>query len=331
MAVMRCALTGANGFLGSHLVDRLLADGHEVSALVRESSDLRWLAGQEVRLVKGELDDPASLARAFEGAELIFHLAGAVVALESKAYYRVNQEACRVVAEAAMGCGEGLKRFVLVSTLAVHGRRPDETGPVSEESACEPVNHYGRSKLGGEEAARALGSGLPLTVIRPGGIYGPRDEASLALFQQGQKGIYLKMGLGRRMVNMCHVADIVDGIMLAATKDEALGETFLLGDRENYTLEKLGQTMVQAVRGGRGVPIWLPLSGAYVAGALGSAVGRLRGKRPLLDLDQVRMYAVRNWAMDVGKARRMLGYRPRYTLLEGATETAAWYREEGWL
>ena len=328
---MRCALTGANGFLGSHLVDRLLAEGHEVSALVRESADLRWLQGKELRLVKGALDDPAALAQAFEGAELIFHLAGVVVANDATAYYRINQEASRVVAEAAMGPGEGLRRFVLVSTLAVHGARPDETGPVSEESACRPVNHYGRSKLGGEEAARALCPGLPLTIIRPGGIYGPRDTASLALFQQGAKGIYLKMGFGRRMVNMCHVADIVDGIMLAATRDEGLGETFLLGDAENYTLEKLGQTMVRAVRGGKGFPVWLPLSGAYAVGALGSAVGKLRGKRPPLDLDQVRMYSIRNWAMDVGKARRMLGYRPRYTLLEGATETAAWFREQGWL
>lgn len=328
---MKCALTGANGFLGSHLADRLLEEGHEVSALVREGSDLRWLQGKKIRLVKGELDDSAALALAFEGAELIFHLAGAVVVNDPKAYYRINQEATRVVAETALGCGEGLRRFVLVSTLAVHGARPDEPGPVSEESLCEPVNHYGRSKLGGEQAARALCPGLPLTIIRPGGIYGPRDSASLALFQQGAKGIYLKLGLGRRLVNMCHVRDIVDGILLAATREEGLGETFLLGDAENYTLEQLGQTMVGAVRGGKGFPVWLPLSGAYAVGAVGSFIGRLRGKRPPLDLDQVRMYSIRNWAMDVGKARRMLGYRPRYTLLEGATETAAWYREQGWL
>lgn len=327
---MKCALTGANGFLGSHLADRLLKDGHQVTALVRESSELRWIADKGIRLVTGALDDAAALAQAFEGAELIFHLAGAVVAGDPAAYYRVNQEAARAVAEAALGV-EGLRRFVLVSTLAVHGVRKDEPGPVNEESGCEPVNHYGRSKLGGEEAARALCPGLPLTVVRPGGIYGPRDTASLALFQQGAKGIYLKMGFGRRLVNMCHVADIVDGILLAAARDEGLGETFLLGDAENYTLEQLGQTMVRAVRGGRGLPLWIPLTGAFALAAAGSALGRLRGKRPLLDIDQVRMYAVRNWAMDVGKARRLLGYRPRYTLLEGATETAAWYREQGWL
>ena len=133
---MKCALTGANGFLGSHLADRLLKDGHQVTALVRESSELRWIADKGIRLVTGALDDATALAQAFEGAERIFHLAGAVVAGDPAAYYRVNQDATRAVAEAALGV-ETLRRFVLVSTLAVHGVRKDEPGPVSEESGCE--------------------------------------------------------------------------------------------------------------------------------------------------------------------------------------------------
>ncbi len=328
---MKCALTGANGFLGSHLTDRLLADGHEVTALVRQSADLRWLSGTAARLVTGSLDDPGSLAEAFAGAELIFHCAGVTQAAEPGGYYRANVEGTRAVARAAMSASDALQRFVLVSTLAVHGDGERDSSPVSEKTPCEPVNHYGKSKLAGEEAARALAPRLPLTVVRPGGIYGARDTMGLPLYKQAARGIYIKMGLGRRMVNMCHVADIVEGLMLAATSPAALGETFLLGDADNYTMEAMGRTVVQAVKGSDGIPLWMPLSGAYLVGAVGGAVARLRGKRPMLNLDQVRMYAVPNWAMDVGKARRLLAYRPCYTLLEGATETAAWYREAGWL
>ena len=169
LLIMKCALTGANGFLGSHLADRLVADGHEVTALVRESSNLRWLEGKDLRLVVGNLDDAGALADAFAGAEVIFHLAGVVVASDPQAYYRVNVEGTRGVAEAALELGDGLKRFVQVSSLAVYGSGQGDEGPVSEESPCEPVNHYGRSKLAGDEAARALWPRLPLTVVRPGG------------------------------------------------------------------------------------------------------------------------------------------------------------------
>lgn len=328
---MRCVITGASGFLGSHLADRLLADGHEVVALVRETSNQRWLDGKALQVAVAELDDGGALGEIFAGADQIYHCAGLTSSTDPKVYYRINVESTRTVAEAAAGAlGEG-GRFVLVSTLAVHGAGDREGSPVSEKTPCEPVNHYGKSKLAGEEAVRALAPRLPLTVVRPGGIYGARDDMSFALFQQAAKGIYLRMGLGKRLVNMCHVADIVDGMVRAAAHPDAVGETFLLGDADNYTMEEMGKTMVRAVKGDDGFPIWLPLAGAYLAGAVGDVVARLQRKRPVLSLDQVRMYAIRNWAMDVGKARRMLAYRPQYSLLEGATETAGWYREQGLL
>lgn len=327
---MRCTVTGANGFLGSHLVDRLLADGHEVTALVRAGCDRRWLDEARVTLVMGALDDRRALTQAVAGAELVFHVAGVVAAADPRDYDRVNAQGTRVVAEACLEASPDLARFVLVSSLAAHGPAPAGR-LIREDSPLAPINQYGRSKRRAEEVALALRPRLPLTIVRPSGIYGPRDRESLNLFTQAAHGLYLLVGLGQRMVNLCHVDDITRGIVQAALCPEARGHAFLLGHPRNLSLGEMGRTLVQAVHGGSGLPVWLPRSGVLAAGVLGSAWARVSGRRPLLSLDRVRMLTARNWAIDASRAEQVFGFRPELDLLEGARRTAAWYRKEKWL
>ncbi len=124
---------------------------------------------------------------------------------------------------------------------------------------------------------------------------------------------------------------MVSATLLAATRREALGETFLVGDVDNYTLTEVGEILVRLLRGGGGVTLWLPVSLAYGAAAVSGLAARIRGGRPDLNLDRLRLFAARNWTMDVKKARRKLGYAPRFVLEAGMADTIAWYREVGWL
>jgi nucleoside-diphosphate-sugar epimerase len=328
---MRCAITGANGFVGSHLAERLVEQGHEVRALVRATSDLSWLGDLPLELIEGDLHDGEALRRAFEGCELVFHLAGVTSASKREAFFSANVDGARNAAQACLdAAGQTLQRFVLVSSLAASGPGVDDA-PVTETSEGHPVNWYGESKLAGEREVQALSPRLPLTIVRPGAIYGPRDKDHLGLIKAAAWGLRVKLGLGRRAYNFCHVDDVVSATLLAATRKEALGETFLVGDVDNYTLTEVGEILVRLLRGGGGVTIWLPVPLAYGAGALGGLAARIRGGRPDLNLDRLRLFAARNWTMDVKKARRKLGYAPRFVLEAGMANTIAWYREVGWL
>jgi len=327
---MRCAVTGGNGFVGSHLVDRLLEDGHQVRVLVRPTADLRWIRDTVVEVVQGSVADHDALCRTFDGCDLVFHVAGVTTAREPEEFYRVNRDGTARAVRACLEAAPGVRRFVLVSSVAAVGPGRDDA-PLNEEASPRPVNHYGRSKLAGEEVARAEAPRLPLTIIRPGAIYGPRDTDVLVLLKVAALGFRVHVGIARRQLNFCHVHDVVSGILLAASRPEALGETFNIGDTTNYTLADVGRTMARVMGRNDAWPVWLPLSLAYGVGAASGAVARLRQTRPTLNIDRIRLLTARNWTMDLNKARGRLGFAPRFDLERGLADTVVWCREQGWL
>jgi nucleoside-diphosphate-sugar epimerase len=327
---MLCGVTGANGFVGSHMVDHLLREGHQVRVLVRPTADLRWIRDPVVEVVQGSVSEREALCRTFDGCDLVFHIAGVTSAHVPEEFYRVNRDGTRRAVAACLEAAPRARRFVLMSSIAAVG--PGSKGAAIDEAAGpHPINHYGRSKLAGEEQARAVGDRLPLTIVRPGAIYGPRDRDVLTLLKVATLGFRVHVGLARRELNFCHVGDVVQGTLLAASRDEGRGETFNIGDINNYQLSEVGQTMARVMGRQSTLPVWLPLSLAYGVGAAGGVVSRLRRTRPKLNLDRIRLLTARNWKMDVGKARRLLGFSPRHTLEAGLEETVAWYRRNGWL
>ncbi len=325
---MRCIVTGANGFVGSHLVDLLLQEGHEVVAYVRAGSSLRWLEGKQVSLARGTLDDGRALRQALDGADVVFHVAGVVNALDREGYFSVNARGTRTVGEAFLDACPKAHRFVLVSSQSVVG--PTEE-PATEQTECNPINLYGESKLAGEQEARSLAPALPLSIVRPGPIYGPRDREALPLFQQASLGLRVKVGFAPNVGNFCHVEDVVRGALLCATKDEALGQTFMIGGKENYTLDELGRLLVRELHGGEGIPIWVPVTAVYAAGLAGELWSKLRRAPAGFNMDRARMLTAGSWPMDISKAKELLGYEPRWDLAEGARMTVEWARENGWM
>jgi len=223
-----------------------------------------------------------------------------------------------------------VQRFVLVSSIAAVGPGRDDA-PLDETAEPHPINHYGRSKLAGEQAARALADRLPLTVIRPGAIYGPRDADVLVLLKVAALGFSVHVGLARRLLNFCHVFDVVRGTLLAATDPHGVDQTFNIGDVDNHDLSDVGQTMARVTGRRKPWPVWLPVSLAYGVGAASGAIARLRHTRPTLNVDRIRLLTARNWSMDVSKARQLLGYQPAHDLERGLTQTVSWCREVGWL
>ncbi len=326
---MRALVTGGTGFIGSHLVESLLERGFHVRCLVRKTSDLKWLRDLPIDLVHGDCIDKDSLGGAVKGVDLVFHVAGVTKAIREKTYFEINAFGTENLIHACLEHNTHLEGFIYVSSQAAAG--PCRHGGRKEESdLCEPVSPYGRSKRMGEELALAHSHELPLLILRPCAVYGPRDKDIYAFFKLLAKGIKPCLSGRDRHISLCYVGDIVRGILLAAEDQQPSGEIFFLSDGHDYRLEEIGDIIARAmevtpfcVR----VPEWMLFGVASVSQYL----SKLTGKPALLNRAKVEEMVQGNWVCDITKAQTLLGFAPRIPLTQGAKLTFEWYRKEKWL
>ncbi len=324
----RVLVTGATGFAGGALCRRLVETGHAVVAFVRAGSDDRALRelGVEVRGV--DITNGAAVQGAFEPFERVFHVAAAYRTehADRDVFERVNVGATRHLLEAARRAGVG--RFVHTSTVGVQGAIED--APADEDYRFAPRDHYQRSKLEGERLARAaFNEGMPGVIVRPVGLYGPGDRRYLKLFRAVARGRFVMIGSGRTLRHMTHVDDLVDGMLLASTHSGAVGRVYTIGGAENPTLREVVDTIADAV--GRPRVRWhVPFAPVYAASVVCDRACRLVGVSPPLYPRRVNFFRI-DRAFTIERARRELGYAPRYDLRSGIEHTARWYRERGWI
>jgi dihydroflavonol-4-reductase len=325
--VMRVLVTGGTGFLGSHLVERLLEEPEtEVHALVRNPSKLRWLDGIErVRLLTGDLHNLPALPA---GLGCVFHLAGLTKTLKSNEYYTVNQEGTANLLRALDGqsCPP---RFVHLGSIAAGGPSAPRR-PVCEADPPRPVSAYGESKLRAEAEVLKYKDRFPVVTLRAAAVYGPRDEDFLEYFRWMKRGILPLVGHGQKSLSLLYVRDAVRAILLAAKPGVPSGEVFNIADPGAYTWEDIGRT-VAGLLGKKLVPVRFPLWTAYLASAASEGIGRLGGGASALNVSKYKQMKQAGWVADVRKARQGLGFESRFSLGEGLGETIAWYLWKGLL
>jgi nucleoside-diphosphate-sugar epimerase len=275
--------------------------------------------------VEGGIEDQAALDELVAGADVVFHVAGLVAARSESEFLRTNRDGAAAVARASVRTGVG--RFLMVSSLSVTG--PSRRGqPVDETSGPGPVTAYGRSKKAGEEAVRE--TGVPLTVLRPPAVYGPRDRAFLTLFRAAARGLAPLLGDGAQELTLVHAADLAQAIVAAAASPSTLGRTYHAGHAEPVTQRELAEAVGRAV--GRKVRS-VTLPGPLVRGLLGvaGAVTRAAGMAPLLDGDKANELLAPAWTCSSEALLRDAGWSAAIPLERGLAETARSYREAGWL
>jgi dihydroflavonol-4-reductase len=340
--VARVLVTGGSGFVGSNLVETLLARGDDVTCLVRRSPRASRLESPDAKIIlfKG-LDDRDTLARAIDGQAIVYHLAGATKALARRTLFAVNERGARNVAEA---CATQPRPPVLVHVSSVAACGPSEHGqPRRESDPPRPVSHYGRSKLAGERAVRRLAGRVPTTIIRPAIIIGPADVDGFAMYQFVRRwGLHLVPGVVAARYSIIHVGDLCRLMILAAERGRRLaaheanqpaptqGCYFAAGD-ECPTWAELGRLLGQAV--GRRWTLNVPVLRCAVwatAAVVDTAAHVVR--RPFyLCCDKAREITAGSWVCSTQAARNELGFEVETPLVERLKETVAWYREAGWL
>ena len=239
-------VTGANGFIGSHLCRELVNHGFRVRALVRKTSNLQFLENLDLELVFGEITQPLSLPEAVRGVDYVFHPAGLVKARNRETYFSINRDGTRNLVEAVLATAPDIKRFVHVSSQAAAGPSRSMTA-VLESDPPSPVSFYGESKLASEKEVLKRKDKIPVTIIRPPAVYGPRDIDVYKFFRLAKAGINPSIGIDPTYVSIVHVHDLVRCIRMASLSDKAAGETFFACNREWYSMDTLMRVIGKAV------------------------------------------------------------------------------------
>jgi nucleoside-diphosphate-sugar epimerase len=320
---MKALVTGAAGFIGSHLAEALVKKGYEVTCVARKTSDLRWIEHLDLEYIICDLADIESCAGKIKDFDYIFHLAGVTKALSEKDYFLANAEYTRKLVQVAARDNLKLTRFIYLSSLAAIGPSSDCL-PVREDSEPAPVSVYGRSKLEGEKAVREFKDRIPVTIIRPPAVYGPRDSDFFVMFKMIKKGIFPYWG--KCYYSLLYVEDLIQGILLSAEKEEAEGRTFFLTDETVYTNEDIAGEICSAL-GARALKIRLPRSVLPFLAFFGQKMN----KKGIINTDRIRDFRYSHWTCDGGKARNELGFKSKITLREGIKWTADWYKIHRWI
>lgn len=324
---MKTLVTGATGFVGGHLVDRLLAAGHDVTALVRNPGRASHLANRGVRLVAGDLQSPEALAMATDGAEVVFHLAAVTGAMNEAGFFEANRDGTVNLLRAATARAPEA-RFIYLSSMSAGGPTPRDQLPIPDGEHDHPVTMYGRSKLAGEHAVAA--ASLPWAILRAPAVYGPGDRDNfLGVFRLARRGWAPVFGDGRMEACLIHVEDLADAC-LAAAGGESLGQRWYVNHPERLSsiaiVRAIGAVMGREVRVLH-LPRWMAAAALEVSGFRAT---RFR-KKTILWPDKIHEFFAESWVADPQPFSAATGWQPRFDHRQGFVQTADWYRKQGWL
>jgi len=323
----RIVITGATGFVGTHLVHRMQTLGAEVRVLVRPDGDVARLRGKKIEFFYGDLSDAASLAGLCKDTDQIFHLAATQqFGLSGDRFFDINVAGTQRLLDQAIQ--NGVRRVVLVSSGGIH--RNDSGEPVREASPFRETNIYFKSKIEAEAIARDLfrNDAGRLTVVRPGAVYGPGDFRLLKLFRAVTRGRFIMIGTGDTRVHPVYIDDLIDGLLRAGS-DMGRGETFLLSGPDILRLREWVGVIARVA--GKTPPRWtIPAGPVSMAATLCESLCRPFGIVPPLNRRRLGFF-LNHRSYDLTKARDLLGYAPRISVEEGTRRTLGWYKSNGWL
>ncbi len=333
----KALVTGASGFIGSTLIEELLSRGYEVHALMRRTSSPAHLKGLSYHKAEGDLSDLESLKRAVQGMDVVFHLAGVVRAPDRAGFFASNAEGTRRVAEAVATAAPGLQRLVYVSSIAAAGPAQSLQTPKTEAERPAPVSLYGESKLGGENELLRFKDRIPVAIVRPPIVYGPRDkDVFLMIRSVARRFMPIPLGStpdGSKYYSLVHVRDLCRGLIQVAEAPldrVPSGEIFFLSEGEIHTYREMLLTMARCL-GVKPLEVKVPKFALRTAARAMTALGRATRTTYALNTDKLNEILPDFWICSSEKARKAVGFATQYNLSSGMADAIKWYRTQKWL
>lgn len=324
---MTVLVTGGDGFIGSFLVEELVARRNKVRCLVSDSKPLQHLRPGLAEICYGDICRPETLRDAVKEVKSVYHLAGVKNAWDEATYFRVNYEGTKNLLGALLQEHQGIGRFVHVSSQAAAGPSPDGH-PITEDDTCHPLTSYGKSKRAAEEYLLAFSHKVPITILRPTLVYGPRSVETDLLFAIMKWGLMPLIRHHKQNINLMYVGDVVEGIILAAEHEQASGQIYFIASQDQYTWREIFEQCLRLQkRTIRLIPI--PWTAVKLGAGVITSYRRVRGLPCKLIDDKMKELLQQHWVCSGQKAKRDLGFDPKTSLRKGLEETIRSYHETG--
>ena len=326
-------ITGASGFIGSFIVEEALNRGFDVWAAVRKSSSRQFLTDERIHFIELDLSSEERLKEQMKGLgfDYVVHAAGVTKCLHKEDFRRINTEGTQHLVNALMALQMPLKRFVYISSLSIMGaiREQQPYTEIQESDTPHPNTAYGKSKLKAEQWLDKQ-IGLPYVILRPTGVYGPRERDYFMIAKSIKAHTDFAVGFKQQDITFVYVTDVVQAVFLAMEKGMT-GRRYFLSDGEVYQSstfsdlihEELGRPWWIRIK----APIWL----LRIITFCGEYAGHLTGKVTALNNDKYNIMRQRNWRCDIRPARQELGFEPQVKLPEGVRRSVKWYQDNNWL
>jgi len=345
---MKILVTGASGFIGSFIVEEALKRGFETWAAVRGSSSKAYLQDERINFIELNLSSKEQLVEQLRSHtfDYVVHAAGVTKCLDKRDFRRINTEGTKNLVTALMELQMPLKRFVFVSSLSVFGaiREKQPYEEIRETDTPQPNTEYGRSKLEAEQWLEKLSENsessessenpdkkpFPYVILRPTGVYGPREKDYFLMAQSIKQHSDFAVGYRRQDITFVYVSDVVQAVFLALEKGQT-GRKYFLSDGEVYQ----STTFSDLIHEELGRPWWIRITAPVwvlrIVTFCGEYIGRMTGKVTALNNDKYHILRQRNWRCDIEPAKKELGYEPKVQLKEGVHRAISWYLENKWL
>jgi nucleoside-diphosphate-sugar epimerase len=331
---MKILITGASGFIGSFIVEEALRRGFETWAAVRKSSSREWLQDERIHFIELNLSSKEQLVEQLRGKDFdyVVHAAGVTKCLNKQDFHRINTEGTKNLVDALLEVEMPLKRLVYLSSLSIFGaikeQQPYEE--IKETDTPQPNTEYGKSKLAAEQYLNSVSSRVPYIILRPTGVYGPREKDYFIMAKSIKQHSDFAVGFKRQDITFVYVKDVVQAVFLALEKSEN-GRKYFLSDGQVYQ----SATFSNLIHEELGRPWWIRITAPVwvlrIVTFFGEYIGRMTGKVTALNNDKYNILRQRNWRCDIQPAIDELGYHPTYNLEQGVKETIQWYKDNGWL
>ncbi len=326
-------ITGASGFIGSFIVEEALRKGMDVWAAMRKTSSKQFLTDERIHFIELNLDSEEQLKQQLSGHDFTYvvHAAGVTKCLKEEDFFRINTKGTQHLVNALLALKMPLKRFVYISSLSIFGpiRENQPYEEIRETDTPKPNTAYGRSKLAAEQWLDSL-EGFPYVVLRPTGVYGPRERDYFLMAQSIKQHVDFAAGYKRQDITFVYVQDVVQAVFLALDHGQT-GRKYFLSDGQVYQSRTFSDLLKHELGDKWLLRIKAPIWGLRVVTFCGEYIGRMRKKVTALNNDKYHIMRQRNWRCDIQPAIDELGFHPEYNLEQGVKLAVKWYKENGWL
>jgi len=328
---VKVLVTGATGFIGSHVADKLLAKGYYVRCIARKTSNLRWLDGKNFEIVEASLDNPESLIKAVEGVDYVYHVAGLTFARNYEEFLKGNRDATANLISVVEKHAPNIKRFLFVSSQTVVGPAKSLYEPVDETTPRNPITSYGRSKKEAEDVVLSYKDKIPFTILRAPAVYGPRDTAIYDIFRTVKMGLGTMVGFRDKYISLIHSEDLSRGIIEAAESEKTKDEIYFVSSEEFYTWKQLINIIAEKMNKKFVLKIRLPHFIVLTVAAISEFLGKFSDKPPVFNYEKGIDFIQDYWICSTEKAKRDFGYRQMMSIEDGMQNTIEWYKQNKWL